>query len=157
MRFHVELAIRRPLAEVFAFVSDFTHLPLWNYYIVETVQETPGTPRVGMRYTQRRKTDTQRFEIVEWEDNRQVAIQLLPPTRPARIRFTFRGDGAETLLRDEWSLRTAVPVPGFLASLITRPIQGAVAENLGKLKELLENGRARLQDGRVAEYPGVRK
>jgi hypothetical protein len=155
LRFHVELTIHKPVGEVFAFISDFTLLPLWNYYIVETVQETPGTPHVGTRYAQRRKTDTQRFEIVEWEYNRQVAVQLLPPTRPARIRFAVQPDGAGTLLRDEWSLRTPVPVPGLLAGLITRPIQRAVAENLGKLKELLENGRARLQDGRVVEYRGA--
>jgi hypothetical protein len=50
---------------------------------------------------------------------------------------------------DEWRLRSKVPMPQALARRITLPIQQAVAENLGKLKQLLETGQAELQDGRV--------
>jgi uncharacterized protein YndB with AHSA1/START domain len=149
LQFRIERTIARPVAEVFAFVGEPTHLPMWNYYIVDTVQDAPGAPQIGMRYTVRRKADIQRFEVVEWEHNRRVAIQLLPPTRPVRIRFTLSPEQARTGLEDEWSLRTPVPVPSMIAGLITRPIKRAVSENLGKLKELLETGRTTLQDGRV--------
>jgi uncharacterized protein YndB with AHSA1/START domain len=151
LQFRIELTIARQVPDVFSFVSDPTHLPMWNYYIVETTQDTPGAPQIGTRYTQRRKTDTQHFEIVEWEHNRRVAIQLLPPTWPVQIAFTFHPHRAGTRLEDEWSLHTPMPVPGFIAGFITRPIQRAVAENLGRLKELLETGRATLQDGRIVE------
>jgi hypothetical protein len=153
MRFEVSIRIARPATEVFAFLGDFTHLPLWNYYLIETRSEEPGPARVGMRYTQRRKTDSQRFEIVEWEEGRLVTIQLMPPTRPVRICFALQPDGAGTLLTDRWTLRTPLPVPGFIARMITRPIQAAVTENLGRLAELLEQGRAQLQDGRTVVWP----
>ncbi|NBC65188.1 MAG: hypothetical protein GVY07_05915 [Bacteroidetes bacterium] len=38
--------------------------------------------------------------------------------------------------------------PGILERLVVGRISRAVAENLGKLKELLEHGQTQLQDGR---------
>jgi uncharacterized membrane protein len=148
MRFETGLAIERPVEEVFEFVSDFSNLPLWNYYIQRTGPEDVGPPRVGLRYHQTRKTDTQRFEIVEFEPHRVAAIRMLPPTTPAIIRFSFRPTDQGAWLSDEWSLRSFVPIPGFLAGLVTRPIKAAVEQNLAKLKTLLETGSVVLQDGR---------
>ena len=45
------------------------------------------------------------------------------------------------------SLRTRYP--GILERLVVGIVRKAVAENLGKLKELLENGQTQLQDGQV--------
>jgi len=51
-----------------------------------------------------------------------------------------------TRLIDEMSLCTVYP--GILERLVVGRIRQAVAENLGKLKELLEHGQTQLQDGR---------
>ena len=61
------------------------------------------------------------------------------------LRFESIADG--TRLIDQMSLRTRYP--GMLERLVVGSIRKAVAENLGKLKELLENGQTQLQDGRV--------
>ncbi|MEZ5961082.1 MAG: SRPBCC family protein [Hyphomonadaceae bacterium] len=148
MRFETGLAIRRPVEEVFEFVSDFSHLPLWNYYILSTTPEDSGPTRVGLRYRQTRKTDTQHFEVCEYVPHRLAAIRMLPPTMPAMIRFAFRPIDQGTWLSDEWSLRTPIPIPGFVTGMITRPVKAAVEQNLGKLKTLLETGAVELQDGR---------
>lgn len=148
MRFETGLAIRRPVEEVFEFVSDFSHLPLWNYYILSTTPEDSGPPRIGLRYRQMRKTDTQHFEICELVPQRVAAVRMLPPMMPATMRFTFRPVHQGTWLSDEWSLRTPIPIPGFVAGLVTRPIKVAVEQNLAKLKTLLETGVVELQDGR---------
>jgi hypothetical protein len=49
-------------------------------------------------------------------------------------------------LRDEWKLDTGRPA--LLETLASRRVKSAVAENLAKLKELLEEGGVVLQDGR---------
>lgn len=148
MRFETEIHIARPVEDVFAFISDFRNLPLWNYYILNTAPEESGPPRMGLRYRQQRKTDTQRFEICDFEPCKVAAIRLMAPTPQATIRFIFEAAGQGTKLGDEWSLKTPFPIPGFVSSLIVRPIRAAVDQNLQKLKILLETGSVELQDGR---------
>jgi polyketide cyclase/dehydrase/lipid transport protein len=149
MDFENRIVIQRSRDDVFAFIADFTHMPLWNYYVVETRQLSAGAPRIGTRYFQRRKTDTQYFSITEYQPNRLVAIQLERPTLPVEIRFTLEETAHGAELIDEWRLWPHMPIPRMIAQRIMSPIQQAVAENLGKLKQLLETGRAELQDGRV--------
>lgn len=153
MDFTNRVTIQRARADIFAFIADFRHMSLWNYYIVETRQLSEGLPRVGTRYLQRRKTDTQHFSIVDYQPDRSVAIQLERPTLPVRIRFSFEDTAEGTEVLDEWRLWERVPVPRPLARRITAPVQRAVAENLGKLKLLLESGQTELQDGRIVRFP----
>ncbi|MGZ3584235.1 MAG: SRPBCC family protein, partial [Ktedonobacterales bacterium] len=44
--------IRRPVHEVFAFLADFTHMPLWNYYINSVTQVSPGPLGMGTVFDQ---------------------------------------------------------------------------------------------------------
>jgi uncharacterized protein YndB with AHSA1/START domain len=152
MRFENHVLIRRPVSEVFAFIADFTHMPLWNYYIEETTQESSGHVGIGTRYGQRRKTDTQQFQITDYEPERRVAIRLLRPSVPLAIRFTFVETPEGTRLTDSWELWPKVPLPAMLTRLVTSRVQAAVAENLTKLKALLERGETVLQDGRVVRH-----
>jgi hypothetical protein len=54
-------------------------------------------------------------------------------------------EGNTTCIRDEWQLDTGRPAD--LERFTGRRVKSAVAENLTKLKELLEEGRVVLQDG----------
>jgi len=58
----------------------------------------------------------------------------------------FEATANGTQLIDELALRKGYPE--ILERLIVGRIRCAVAENLGKLKELLEYGQTQLQDGR---------
>ena len=144
--FENQLVIERPRAAVFDFVSDFENMPKWNYFVVNVNNVSGEAPALGTRFHQMRKNDQQEYEIVEFEPHRRVAIETLPPAQPLTMHFTLETVDDGTRLTDRWEFDPEVPGP--LAWLATRRVKSAVAENLGKLKELLENGQVHLQDGR---------
>jgi uncharacterized membrane protein len=145
--FENTIRIERPVDEVFAFLSNFENIPKWNYYVLEVRQLSENPIGVGTTYHQIRKTDEQDFRIIEFEPNHTVAVKTLPQSSPSFERkFTLYEEGDTTRLRDEWKLDTGRPA--FLERLAGGRVKSAVAENLAKLKELLEEGRVVLQDGR---------
>jgi carbon monoxide dehydrogenase subunit G len=149
IEFENTIRINRPIAEVFAFLSDLENLPKWNYYVLEVTKRSDGPIAVGTTYHQVRKTDEQDLRITELEANHKVTVQTVLPSSPSlEMRFRLDAEGDTTLIRDAWKLETGVPA--LFDRLGTRRIQSAAAENLTKLKELLEVGRVVLQDGRQA-------
>jgi polyketide cyclase/dehydrase/lipid transport protein len=67
MHFVHPQVIERPLAEVFAFVSDPENLPRWNYYVIGCTKLEAGPTRVGSTYRLVRKSDTRVFGVTEFE------------------------------------------------------------------------------------------
>ena len=149
LEFENTIRIDRPIDEVFAFLSDFENIPKWNYYVLKVRQVSESPIGIGTTYHQVRKTDEQDFRITEFEPNHTVAVKTLPQSSPRlEMRFTLYEEGSATWVRDEWRLDTGRPA--ILERLLGGRVKSAVAENLAKLKELLEEGRAVLQDGRQA-------
>jgi uncharacterized membrane protein len=149
IEFENTIRINRPIAEVFAFLSDLENIPKWNYYVLEVTKLSNGPIGIGTIYHQVRKTDEQDIHITEFEQNHKIVIKTLPQSSPSlEMRFTLSADDNTTRIRDEWKLDSGWPAP--LEWLGTGRIKSAVAENLTKLKELLEMGRVILQDGRLA-------
>ena len=147
LKFRNTIRIDRPIEEVFAFLSDFENIPKWNYYVLEVRQLSENPIGTGTTYHQVRKTDEQDFHITEFEANRTVAVKTLPQSSPSfERRFTLYEEGNTTRIMDEWKLDTGRPA--VFERLARRRVESAVAENLAKLQELLEEGRAVLQDGR---------
>jgi uncharacterized membrane protein len=147
LEFENTIAIDRPIDEVFAFLSDFENIPKWNYYVLEVRQLSESPIGVGTTYHQVRKSDQQDFRIIEFEPNHTIAVKTLHHSSPSfERRFTLYEEGATTRIRDEWKLDTGRPA--ILERLARGRVKSAVAENLAKLKELLEEGRVVLQDGR---------
>ena len=110
-------------------------------------QLSEGPTALGSTYHQARKTDQQDFRIIEFESNHAVAVKTLPQSSPSfERRFTLYEEGDTTRIRDQWKLETGKPA--LLERLARGRVKSAVAENLAKLKELLEVGRVVLQDGR---------
>jgi uncharacterized membrane protein len=147
LEFENTICIDRPINEVFAFLSDFENIPKWNYYVLEVRQLSDNPIGVGTTYHQVRKTDEQDFRIIEFEPGHTVAVKTLPQSSPSfERRVTLYEEGNTTRVRDEWKLDTGRPA--ILEKLTGRRVKSAVAGNLAKLKELLEEGRVVLQDGR---------
>jgi uncharacterized membrane protein len=147
LEFENTVYIDRPIGEVFAFLSDFENIPKWNYYVLDVRQLSESPIGVGTTYHQVLKTDEQDFRITEFEPNHMVAVKTLPQSSPEfEMRFSLYEEGNTTRIRDEWKLDTGRPA--VLERLALRRVKSAVAENLAKLKELLEGGRVVLQDGR---------
>jgi uncharacterized membrane protein len=147
LEFENTIRIDRPVEEVFAFLSDFENIPKWNYYVLEVRQLSEGLIGVGTTYHQVRKSDQQDLRIIEFEPGHTVAVKTLPQSSPdLEMRFTLYEEGSTTRVRDEWKLNTGRPA--IFERLAGGRIKSAVAENLAKLKELLEEGQVVLQDGR---------
>lgn len=147
LQFENSIRIQQPIEGVFAFLSDFENIPKWNYFVLEVRQITNGPIGLGTTYHQVRKTDEQDTRIVEFEPCHKIVVQTLPGSSPAlTMQFTLTDQGGATVLRDQWQLDTGRLV--LLEKLAAGSVKSAVAENLSKLKELLESGQTVLQDGR---------
>lgn len=148
MTFENTVHISRPVEEVFRFVADFENVPRWNYYVLQVRQLAGDGPGVGAAYHQVRKSDEQTYRVVEYQANRSVTVRTTPDSTPwFEMRFTFQPVEGGTRLVDAWKLKTGHNP--LLEKLAAFRVKAAVAENLGKLKELLESGQTRLQDGRL--------
>ncbi|HVC81182.1 MAG TPA: SRPBCC family protein [Chloroflexota bacterium] len=149
LAFENTIHVGRPVAEVFAFLADLENLPKWNYYVLDVRKRSNGPVGVGTTYHQVRKTDEQELCITELERNHTIVVRTMPPTSLSlTMHFALTEEGGTTCIRDAWTLDTGRPA--LLERLGAHGIQSAVAENLTKLKELLETGRVVLQDGRQA-------
>jgi uncharacterized membrane protein len=148
LEFENNIRVDRPIVEVFAFLSDLENIPKWNYYVLEVTKVSNGPIGIGTTYHQVRKTDEQEIRITELDQNHTVVVKTLPQSSPRlEMRFTLSKEGNTTRIRDEWRLDSGLPAP--IERLGMGRIKSAVAENLSKLKELLEDGQVVLQDGRV--------
>ena len=147
LEFENTIPIDRPIDELFVFLSDFENIPKWNYYVLEERQLSESPIGIGTTYHQVRKTDEQDFRIIEFEPNHSVAVKTLPQSSPSfKRRFTLYEEGDTTQIRDQWKLDTGRAA--LLERLARGRVKSAVAEDLAKLKELLEEGRVILHDGR---------
>jgi uncharacterized membrane protein len=147
LEFENTIVIERPIDELFAFLSDFENIPKWNYYVPEVRRLSKSPIGIGTTYHQLRKTDQQDFRIIEFEPNTTVAVKTVPQSSPSfERRFTLYEEGETTRIRDQWKLDTGRPA--LLERLAHGRVKSAVSENLSKLKELLQEGRVVLQDGR---------
>ena len=150
LSFKNTIRIERPLYEVFKFVSDQRNNPKWNYYVthVEKLDDLVGG---GTEYLQTRKTDQQKFKVVEYRINELIVVQTLPGERPSVKRtMMFEGDDQQSVIYDQMEFN--LPLPKFLSGMILRGPQKAVNENLGKLKILMETGHVVLQNGESSTY-----
>jgi uncharacterized membrane protein len=148
LEFNNKLEIKRPITEVFQFLSNFENMPKWNYFVVNVKKISDGPVGINTAFRQKRKTDSQEYKIIEYEPNKSVAIEVQLPSLKATMRFTFGPSHNDngTVVVDEWKFDTGIPA--LFARIGVTNVKAAVAENLEKLKELLETGKTILQDGR---------
>jgi uncharacterized membrane protein len=148
LEFNNKLEIKRPIAEVFQFLSNFENMPKWNYSVVDVKKISTGPVGINTAFSQRRKTDSQEYKIIEYEPKKRVAIEIQPPSVKLTMGFTLQPSYNDnyTIVFDEWKFNTGIPA--LFARIGVTNVKAAVAENLEKLKELLETGKTILQDGR---------
>jgi len=152
IEFTTDIQIKRSTDDVFRFIADFENTPKWNYFVTSVNKLSTGPVGVGTKFHQVRKTDQQEYEVIAFEPPRAIEIQTTAGSVPAfRIRYQFKPVSGGTHVRDDWVLETQHNV--LIERLGATRIRTAVIENLGKLKELLETGTARLQDGQISRLP----
>src|SRR5918996_4130331 len=126
LRFKNKLVINRSVSDVFSFISNFENMPKWNYFVLEVTKLSEGSIGLNTTFRQVRKTDTQEYKITEFEPNRRVTIETLPPYSKLIMRFTFEQTNDHTILIDEWELDTGKPA--FIEKLAGGNVKSAVAE-----------------------------
>jgi hypothetical protein len=135
---------RRP-EDVFAFLSDFENLPRWNYALDRTERVGTGPVGIGTQYVQTRtvpRPSIERFEVIEHRPDRAVAIR--GRLGPFEAISSYRLDAVGDATRLTNTMRLERPGAFQLVAELAGPrVQGAVAENLAVLKDLLERGADR--------------
>ena len=90
--FENTVMIRRPTAEVFAFLADFENIPRWNYAIVETHKTSQGPIGVGTIYQQVRSVPSrseEQFELTAYDPPRRLAIRGQLGPFPSRLSYAL--------------------------------------------------------------------
>ena len=151
--FENTIEIQRPINEVFDFIANFENTPKWNYFVTSVRQIEGNEAGIGAVYHQTRQTDAQTYYVTAYEPNRLVTVETVAGTTPGfERRMTFEPTATGTRIIDHW--RLIAGINPLVALLGKGKMKAAVAENLGKLKQLLENHETRLQDGRLMTLSG---
>lgn len=136
------VTIARPVEDVFAVLSDVKKVPIWSSNTIDETLLTPGPLRKGSR---RRavikgfagRTMQNEAEMVEFEPNRRMVVEVLDAPIPARIVIGFTPVEGGTRL--DW---TGIVSPqGVLAPtafLLARFYRLAFEKDLRNLKALMD-------------------
>ena len=142
--FENTVTIQRPAGEVFAFLADFGNIPRWNYAIEETSKASAGPVGVGTRYRQTRTIpgrSTEEFEVTVFQPASRLAIHGQIGPFQATISYELAAAAGATRLVNTVELEPSQARLRLLAPLAAPKIKAAVAQNLGKLRQVLESGR----------------
>ncbi len=142
MRFTNSLTIQRSLQDVFNYLAAFENVPQWNYAIAETRKASNGPVGVGTIYRQTRSLPSrseETFQVTEFDPNRRLAIR--GDLGPLKGTLTYELEP----VREGTRLTNTAELEGrgllkVAAPITTGNVRRAVATNLEKLKEILEQG-----------------
>lgn len=136
------VVIRRPIEEVFAYMTAPENCTQWNFLIKEAHALEPGPTRAGMTWGIRASLLGRRLEqtilISEYRANERFEIQTARGPLKVIFRFTFAEHAGETRVTYTWIAHLS-QLFRFTHPLLTR----VVAHNAGimsaRVKALLEN------------------
>jgi carbon monoxide dehydrogenase subunit G len=140
--FENTVTIRRPVEDVFSFLADFENVPKWNDAIVETKKVSPGPVGLGTTYHQTRsvpRSGEEAFEVTVFEPPSRLEVQgEIGPFR-ARVRYALEPTRSGTRLTNAVDLGSSGLLT-LVAPLATSRVKHAVAANLDRLKQILDEG-----------------
>jgi uncharacterized membrane protein len=139
-----DVTIERPLAEVFAVVTDVRNTPRWSAPALEEELLTPGPVRVGSRRRAVAKFGPIRnenvAEVVEYEQHRRVAMRSVTSTVPFSVAMMFEPAGSDTTrVRFTWEFRPR-GVMRVIDPMLGAMIRLQFPKDLATLKALIESG-----------------
>ncbi len=143
---HGSVIIRRPIEEVFAYVTDLTHSAAWQAQLLEARKLTDGPVGVGTRYVFVRQFMGRKMEaaneFVAYEPNRKVQFRFASGPMQGQGTYLFEATPDGTKVTSIVEMQ-----PGGLSRLATPLIAASlrreIAAGLPVLKELLERQASR--------------
>ncbi len=147
-----EIFIAASPDEVWALISDLERGSEWSVVTLRCEITSEGPPGVGCTYRSVSRfvasKITTEHEIVEWIPSRKIVSKV---TKGAESTFTQicepRGEGTVLTMSNEFAVPSTVP--GFLAEKLARQVTDTLAQELVRIKEVVE--RSSMGGGREGE------
>jgi uncharacterized protein YndB with AHSA1/START domain len=135
------IVINRPVADVFAFVTNEANTTKWQGGVVETKDEGPSN-QVGSRYTEVRKfmgrDMNTTLELTAFDPNSRWAAKVVKGPVPYEVVSLFEavGDGTRVTTRVEGE-----PTGFFKVAegMVSSQLEKSLEEDFQRLKALLES------------------
>ncbi|SRR5258708_2920491 len=136
------VVIHRPLAEVFALVSDATKESLWNPAVLRTEQLDSKPVGIGTVYQETHRVilrqNTMTSEVVSYQPNQHIGFKSISGGPVQTHMYTLEPQAEGTRI----TLRSEVQIPGFfgiLAPFLRRIAHEQTIKSLAQLKQFLEH------------------
>ena len=142
--FHLTIDIRRPPADVFAFIAELRNMPLWYEAVRQVTKTTPGPTAAGSRYRIARSLPGgpahNDIEVTDYVLNRRVTLESREGPTPFRYRYGIEPALDGTTVTLEASISGAgLPGPAaHVDRLATQLFKQGMKQNLYELKRSLE-------------------
>jgi uncharacterized protein YndB with AHSA1/START domain len=139
--FKASVRIKRPIDEVFAYVSDPLNFPRWNS-AVRAVWQTHGRESaVGSKYTMERELPSaavqNELELFAREHPTEFGIRTTSGPTPFTYRYGFAAANGQTVVQlDAVLVRDGATA--LLGPLVGRAVKRGVDDNFAELKRILE-------------------
>ncbi len=144
IQFTIETEIERPVADVFAYVTDPDKLANWQTNTVLAVQEGDGPLGLGTRLREVHRAGGKELEslveVSEYEPDRAFALHVVEGALPVDARIILEPTVSGTLMhfgahgQPTGALRLAEP-------LLRRTLKRQFAGHCARLKHVLEDRR----------------
>jgi uncharacterized protein YndB with AHSA1/START domain len=142
--FQLAIDIRRPPADVFAYVAEPQKMPRWYEAVQQVIKTTANPTGVGSRYQIVRSLPGgpahNDVEVTEYELNSEVTIESREGPTPFRYRYRVEPDREGTTLTLDGTISGAgLPGPiAHLDRLATQLFKHGMNQNLNELKRIVE-------------------
>jgi carbon monoxide dehydrogenase subunit G len=132
VRAELTIEIARPPADVFAYLTDVSHLPEWQAGVKNAVQRDDRI-RESRSLLGRELNTT--LEIVDREEPRLFTLRALDSPVPFTVRHELEPTERGTRLK----VTGEGSVPGFAAGLLARRAEKQFRKDFERLKQILES------------------
>jgi uncharacterized membrane protein len=136
MQFDLEVRIDRPLAEVFAYVTDVRNVPEWQ----ESAESAEWIEK-GRRFRERRnfmgRTGEIELEVTALEPDRRFDVRAVKSPVQFEIHHSFEAADGGTLVRVDGAAKLSGALR-FAAGMAKRQAESQFRKDFERLKALLE-------------------
>ncbi|HEY5660272.1 MAG TPA: SRPBCC family protein [Gaiellaceae bacterium] len=146
MEFDLEVTIARPVADVFAYVTDVRHVPEWQESAVSAEWLEEGRRFRERRHFMGRDADVE-LEVAELEPERRFDVRAVKAPVKFEIRHSFEAVDGGTRVRVHGEAKLGGALR-FAAGMARRQAEHQFRRDFERLKGLLE--------GRDEESPSDR-
>jgi len=141
-RIEESVEIKRPIDQVFGYVTSTKNLPTWQSYVLEVEQTLAGRVGIGTTFQGADKVMGQRMawtsEVTEYEPDKKWGESIYFGSTLIKIQMIFNPVGEGTIYTQIYDIK----VGGFLrlfAPMLKSTIRKHTKVSLSKLKDILEN------------------